>query len=246
VYRSRTLRGVNATTRLLVVEDDPSIGEPLAEALGREGFTVQWVTTGAAALTTAGPIDLVLLDLGLPDLDGAEVCRRLRARSSVPIIVLTARDDDVERVLLLETGADDYVVKPFGFRELVARIRAVRRRSQASSAAPGGSEPDLRGLVIDRRSRRVLLDGDELDLPPKEFDLLAFLAAEPGRAFSREEIIHAVWDEHWWGPTKTLDVHISALRKKLGPQPWITTLRGVGYRLDPPDGRADIRTVTDP
>jgi DNA-binding response OmpR family regulator len=245
----RTLPDVNTTTRLLVVEDDATIGEPLAEALGREGFTVTWVLTGAEALAAPDAFDLVLLDLGLPDLDGAEVCRRLRTRSTVPIIVLTARDDDVERVLLLETGADDYVLKPFGFRELVARIRAVRRRSQLAAAPapePAPATPaSTAGLTVDIRSRRVLLEGTEIDLTPKEFDLLALLATEPGRAFSREHIIHDVWDEHWWGPTKTLDVHISALRKKLGPKPWITTLRGVGYRLDPPDGAESLTVVSD-
>lgn len=247
-----TLPLVNATTRLLVVEDDATIGEPLAEALGREGFAVEWVTTGEAALDAGEAFDLVLLDLGLPDLDGAEVCRRLRARSTVPIIVLTARDDDVERVLLLESGADDYVLKPFGFRELVARIRAVRRRSRLAGAAPETEPlldgPDARsmvGLVVDIRSRRVVLDGAEIELTPKEFELLAFLAREPGRAFSRDQIIQGVWDEHWWGPTKTLDVHISALRKKLGAQPWITTLRGVGYRLDPPIDGDGLRVVSD-
>lgn len=237
---------VNASTRLLVVEDDRTIGEPLVEALAREGFTVRWVGTGAAALAATDPFDLVLLDLGLPDLDGAEVCRRLRKTSSVPIIVLTARDDDVERVLLLETGADDYVLKPFGFRELVARIRAVRRRSTLTNggdATPAPTPAATGGLVVDLRSRRVQLDGTEVDLTPKEFDLLALLASEPGRAFSREQIIREVWDEHWWGPTKTLDVHISALRKKLGAQPWITTLRGVGYRLDAPDGGDDVTLV---
>ena len=223
----------------MVVEDDPTIGEPLVEALGREGFTVRWVVTGAEALAEPESYDLILLDLGLPDLDGAEVCRRLRARSSVPIIVLTARDDDVERVLLLETGADDYVLKPFGLRELVARIRAVRRRSRLTSHA----EPTGAGLVVDQRSRRVQLDHEEIELTPKEFDLLALLASEPGRAFTREQIIREVWDEHWWGPTKTLDVHISALRKKLGTAPWVATLRGVGYRLDPPD--VDLTVVGD-
>ena len=232
---------MNATTRLMVVEDDPTIGEPLVEALGREGFAVDWVVTGAEALAAPETFDLILLDLGLPDLDGAEVCRRLRARSSVPIIVLTARDDDVERVLLLETGADDYVLKPFGFRELVARIRAVRRRSRPASQP----EPTRPGLVVDRRSRRVELEAEEIDLTPKEFDLLALLASEPGRAFTREQIIREVWDENWWGPTKTLDVHISALRKKLGPAPWITTLRAVGYRLDPPGDRG-LTVVDDP
>lgn len=233
-------------TRLLVVEDDPTIGEPLSEALTREGFAVRWVTSGADALAEPDAFDLVLLDLGLPDLDGAEVCRRLRAHSTVPIIVLTARDDDIERVLLLETGADDYVLKPFGFRELVARIRAVRRRSQLTEqAAAGSSERADPELLVDRRSRRVELDGQEVDLTPKEFDLLALLASDPGRAFSREEIIRNVWDEHWWGPTKTLDVHISALRKKVGPRPWITTLRGVGYRLDPPEGGGGLIVAGD-
>ena len=240
---------MNETTRLLVVEDDVTIGEPLTEALGREGFAVHWVTTGTAAIEAREGHDLVLLDLGLPDLDGAEVCRRIRARSNVPIIVLTARDDDVERVLLLESGADDYVLKPFGFRELVARIRAVRRRSRLAEAgngdAPAATEGATSGLVVDLRSRRVLLEGHEIDLTPKEFDLLAFLASEPGRAFSREQIIGGVWDEHWWGPTKTLDVHISALRKKLGTQPWITTLRGVGYRLEAPTDAGGLRVVPD-
>jgi DNA-binding response OmpR family regulator len=224
--------------RLLVVEDDPTISEPLVEALVREGFEVHQVATGAAALA-APPVDLVLLDLGLPDLDGREVCRRLRAASSTPIIVLTARDDEIERVLLLESGADDYVLKPFGFRELVARIRAVRRR-MAPPAPTSDEAPDPPpagpALVVDRRARRVLLDGREVELTPKEFDLLALLATDPGRVRPRTEIIEQVWDEHWWGPTKTLDVHIAAIRKKLGDPGWITTLRGVGYRLDPPEG----------
>jgi DNA-binding response OmpR family regulator len=226
---------------LLVVEDDPTIGEPLVEALVREGFGVRWVRSGTEALA-APTADLVLLDLGLPDLDGREVCRRLRAASATPIIVLTARDDEIERVLLLETGADDYVLKPFGFRELVARIRAVHRRSAPrppgldGSSAPAGS-PDL-ALRVDGRSRRVVLGEREVDLTPKEFDLLALLASDPGRAVPREQIISEVWDEHWWGPTKTLDVHIAALRRKLGDPSWITTLRGVGYRLDVPDGWA--------
>lgn len=212
------------------------------EGLSREGFAVEWVTSGTAALAAPGA-DLILLDLGLPDLDGREVCRRLRARGQVPIIVLTARDDELERVLLLETGADDYVLKPFGFRELVARIRAVHRRSTlAPKPAPPGGDPGG-GLVVDRRGRRVQLQGRTIELTLKEFDLLAFLASEPGRAMTREEIIEQVWDENWWGSTKTLDVHIAALRKKLGEPNWIATLRGVGYRLDPPPGQDPVVVI---
>lgn len=234
---------MTAPLDLLVVEDDPSIGEPLADALAREGFTVRWVQTGSEALA-AEPADLVLLDLGLPDLDGREVCRRLRSSSSVPIIVLTARDDELERVLLLETGADDYVLKPFGFRELVARIRAVHRRSAGATQEPAASAPVAGGLVVDLGARRVTLDGSIVDLAPKEFDLLAKLAGEAGRAVTRERIIEEVWDEHWWGSTKTLDVHIAALRRKLGSPAWITTLRGVGYRMG--DGPGPVHVVGAP
>ena len=215
---------------LLVVEDDPTIGEPLVEGLEHEGFDVRWVRNGTDALT-ADPGDVVLLDLGLPDLDGREVCRQLRKRSTVPIIVVTAREAELDRVLLLEMGADDYVVKPFGFRELVARIRAVHRRT--GSAGEAESAPQRIGpLDIDRRARRVWLDGNEVELTQKEFDLLAFLTEEPGVVRTREEIIARVWDENWWRPTKTLDVHIAALRRKFGNPDWIVTLRGVGYRFD--------------
>jgi len=230
-----------ALLRLLVVEDDATIAEPLVEGLRLEGFEPVLVSTGAEALAAdpAG-VDLVLLDLGLPDLDGGEVCRRLRARSGVPIIVVSARADELDRVLLLEMGADDYVVKPFGFRELVARIRAVRRRTgsgrdgTAEATGTAGGDADQGPLTVDRRARRVHLGGREIDLTPKEFDLLAYLAEEPGQVRTREDIIARVWDEHWWGPTKTLDVHVASLRRKLGDPGWIATLRGVGYRLDPP------------
>ncbi len=218
----------------MVVEDDDSIGEPLVEGLEREGFEVTRVATGTAALE-AGDADLVLLDLGLPDLDGREVCRRLRARAGVPIIVVTARSDELDRVLLLEMGADDYVVKPFGFRELVARVRAVQRRAGAATPRAAASQT-LGSLAIDRGARRVWLAGEELELTPKEFDLLSYLAAEPSQVRTREDIIARVWDEHWWGSTKTLDVHVASLRRKLGDHHgWISTLHGVGYRLDPPD-----------
>jgi DNA-binding response OmpR family regulator len=179
------------------------------------------------------PPEFVLLDLGLPDADGADICRALRARSDVPIIVVTARGDEIDRVVLLELGADDYVVKPFGARELVARIRAVARRTQPSSD-PAPAVVTIGGLEIDHRARRVTLDGNEIGLTPKEFDLLAFLAGDPGAVYRRETILDEVWDPHWYGPTKTLDVHVAAVRKKLGDAGWIETVRGVGFRLVAP------------
>ncbi len=221
------------TMHLLVVEDDESIAEPLTEGLEREGFEVTRVSTGAEALA-AEPADLILLDLGLPDIDGREVCRRIRDTSETPIIVVTARAEEVDRVLLLEIGADDYVVKPFGFRELVARIRAVGRH------AGGSPEEQTRHqsgpLTLDVRTHVALMNGEELELTPKEFDLLALLISQPGTVFTREEILDRVWDTHWYGPTKTLDVHVAALRKKLGGADWITTVRGVGFKLTTPDG----------
>jgi two-component system, OmpR family, response regulator RegX3 len=221
--------------RLLVVEDDDDIVDPLREGLDREGFDITVARTGRAAMSSLDDVDLVLLDLGLPDIDGTDVCRMLRERSDVPIIVLTARGEELDRVLLLELGADDYVVKPFGLRELVARIRAIRRRVSGGSPGTAFGRSDITTigkLTIDARARRVVVGAEEIALTPKEFDLLARLAREPGAAVRREQIIEEVWDEHWWGPTKTLDVHIAALRKKLGDPRWITTIRGVGYRLE--------------
>jgi DNA-binding response OmpR family regulator len=217
--------------RLLVVEDDPTISEPLCTGLTREGFTVEHAPTGAEALA-ADPVDLVLLDLGLPDLDGRAVCRELRTHSNVPIIVVTARGDEIDRVSLLELGADDYVVKPFGFRELVARIGAVLRRT--ANAAPSRDEPiEVGGLRIEPRSRRVTVDDAPVALTPKEYDLLLYLAADLGAVRSRDAIIRDVWDENWWGPTKTLDVHVASLRKKIGAET-IHTVRGVGFTLVEP------------
>jgi two-component system response regulator RegX3 len=219
--------------RILVVEDDDSIAEPLLDGLHREGFTTTRVATGAEALESEAH-DLILLDLGLPDIDGRDVCRLIRERSEVPIIVVTARGDEIDRVVLLELGADDYVVKPFGFRELVARIRAVTRRAGIGTGDQIPSLQEIGPLRIDRRTRRVVIDGDEIPLTPKEFDLLAMLAEDPGAVRSREEIMDEVWDPHWYGPTKTLDVHMASLRKKLGNPDWITTIRGVGFRLEVP------------
>jgi DNA-binding response OmpR family regulator len=214
----------------LVVEDDLSIADPLIRGLERNGFSVSHAATGQSALDAEGA-DLVLLDLGLPDIDGTEVCRRIRARSDVPIIVVSARSEELDRVMLLELGADDYIVKPFGLRELVARIRAVARRLGGRDAP---EVVEVGPLSIDVRTRRVTVDGAAIELTPKEFDLLLFLAAEPGTVFTRQRILESVWDPHWYGPTKTLDVHVASLRRKLGDPDWITTARGVGFRLEKP------------
>jgi two-component system, OmpR family, response regulator RegX3 len=221
--------------KILLVEDDEAIAVSLTDGLVAAGFTVEHAATGRAALDAPAP-DAVLLDLGLPDMDGRDVCRALRARSNVPIIMLTARDDEFDRVLGLELGADDYVTKPFSFRELVARIRAVTRRATAMPGAPeDGPTTDRVGeLEIDRRTRRVVLAGEPLALTAKEFDLLAFLAIDPGAVCTRTDILEHVWDANWYGPTKTVDAHVAALRKKLGDPRWIEAVRGVGFRLEPP------------
>jgi two-component system, OmpR family, response regulator RegX3 len=215
---------------ILVVEDEDAIADPLVNGLRLEGFDVSRVATGEAALE-ATPADLVLLDLRLPDVDGFDVCRRLRERSRVPIIVVTARGEEADRVVGLELGADDYVVKPYGLRELIARIRAVSRR--AASLSPRGT---LRvgDLEVDERARRATLDGGELELTPKEFDLLAALARDPGAAISRQRLMAEVWQTSWYGSAKTIDVHVAALRRKLGDPGWIETVRGIGFRLRVP------------
>ncbi len=215
---------------VLLVEDDAAIAAPLVEGLRRHGLEVDHVSTGKEALEAPTP-DVVLLDLGLPDIDGLDICRELRGRSSVPIIVVSARGEETERVVGLEVGADDYLVKPFGLRELVARIRAVTRRV---NNAPVAGPQVIGDLAIDRRTRRVTVGGDEVSLAPKEFDLLALLAEDPGAVVTRHVILSEVWDPHWYGPTRTLDVHVAALRKKLGSADWIETVRSVGYRLGRP------------
>ncbi len=217
--------------KVLLVEDEDAIAVPLAEGLRREGFEVSRVATGLEALEAPEP-DLVLLDLRLPDVDGYEVCRTLRGRSRVPIIVVTARGEEVDRVVGLELGADDYIVKPFGFRELVARIRAVMRRT-APRADVAAGPLRVGALEVDPRSRRATLDGRELGLTVKEFDLLALLASDAGAVISRRQILEEVWDTHWLGTTKTLDVHVASIRKKLGDPGWVETVRGVGFRLRP-------------
>jgi len=214
------------------VEADEPVAESLRRGLKRYGFAVDWVSTGAAALAHPGPYDVVLLDLGLPDTDGLDVCKTLRERGGVPIIVISARSDETDRVVGLELGADDYVSKPFGVREVIARIRAVMRRVQPRTAA--GAPADRYGgrLTIDRKAARVHVDGAEIPLAPKEYDLLAFLTEEPGALMSREQIMEAVWDANWFGPTKTLDVHVAALRRKFAGVVAIAAVRGVGFRLE--------------
>lgn len=231
--------------RVLLVEDDEPVAESLRRGLLRYGFAVEWVNTGGAALSYDGPYDVVLLDLGLPDTDGLDVCKALQDRSQVPIIVISARSDETDRVVGLELGADDYVSKPFGVREVIARIRAVMRRVQPRAAdAPAG--PDRYGtrLTVDRKAARVHLDGTEVGLAPKEYDLLAFLTEEPGALMSREQIMEAVWDANWFGPTKTLDVHVAALRRKLAGAITIEAVRGVGFRLIVNEGET-VKDVKD-
>jgi DNA-binding response OmpR family regulator len=212
--------------RVLVVEDDTGIATQLVRGLARAGYEAGSVGTGQAALAAPTP-DVVLLDLGLPDLDGVEVCRMLRDVSDVAIIVVTARGEESDRVLALDQGADDCLVKPFGLAEVLARVRAVLRRTK-----PATAELLRHGaLSVDLRTRRVTVGGQEIALTPKEFDILECLAADPGRVVTRSEIFERAWDAHWYGPTKVLDVHVAALRKKLGEQVHIDTVYGRGFRL---------------
>jgi two-component system response regulator RegX3 len=228
---------------ILFVEDEVSISEPFSRALGREGFDPVTAGTGKEALALADRIepDLVLLDLALPDADGRDLCRELRRRSDVPIVMLTARGTETDRVVGLELGADDYVVKPFSGPEVIARIRAVLRR-----AGPTGecreSVVSIGPLEVDLPGRRVRLGGAEVELARKEFELLAELARNAGRVVTREELMQRVWDENWFGPTRTLDMHIGFLRRKLRDDPadprFLHTVRGVGFRLENPEESA--------
>jgi DNA-binding response OmpR family regulator len=226
--------------RILFVEDEESISQPFADALRKAGFEPLLTKTGAEALELAehSEPDLVLLDLGLPDADGRDVCRELRRRSDVPIVMLTARGTEMDRIVGLELGADDYVVKPFSAREVISRIRAVLRRS---TPKPKGSEPviSVGKLEVDPGARIARLAGEELQLSRKEFDLLAELTRNAGQVVSREDLMSRVWDVNWFGSTKTLDVHIGWLRRKLGDVPskpsFIETVRGVGFRFASPE-----------
>jgi DNA-binding response OmpR family regulator len=224
--------------RVLVVEDDDAVAAGIVDGLETVNFDRLRVATGAeclAAMSTFSP-DIVLLDLGLPDMDGTEVCRRIRETSKIPIIVVSARNEEIDRVVALEIGADDYIVKPFGMRELIARIRAVSRRSspEAETDTTGVGELTFGTLAIDVRGQRVLVDGTTVYFTPKEFDLLVYLARDAGAALRRTDILHDVWDTNWYGTTKTLDAHVAAIRKKLGNPAWIESVRGVGFRFGRP------------
>ena len=218
--------------RILLVEDDAAIASSVVSSLGTAGIEVEHVADGAAGIAAAlgGGHDVVLMDLGLPDMDGLDAARAIRESSRVPIIIVSARGDELDRVLGLELGADDYVVKPFSQRELLARIRAVTRRAGDSGAAEAPAREGSR-LVVDERARTVSLDGEDVQFTAKEFDLLAYLASEPGTVFRRNDILEHVWDVEWYGTTKTLDAHIASIRKKLGSAEWIQAVRGVGFKF---------------
>ena len=233
---------MSSRRKILLVEDESSISEPLAAALRREGFDPVVAATAAAALDAfkASQPDLVLLDVMLPDGDGRELLRTIRGSSRVPVVMLTARGEEMDKVVALELGADDYVVKPFGAAELIARIRAVLRRvaipAPATEAGPVLTAGDI-GMNLDTRT--VTRAGEPLELTLKEFELLRLLLEQAGRVVTRGTLMDEVWDPNWFGPTKTLDVHVSSLRRKLGDDPavsrYIHTVRGVGFRFSTPE-----------
>ncbi len=224
-------------TRIVLVEDDPTISEPLTRALGREGYDVEWHGTGMGGVGASEDADLVILDLGLPDIDGVDVARRIRDKGlQVPILMLTARADEVDLVVGLDAGADDYVTKPFRLAELLARVRALLRRR---TGAESGADLEVGSVRIDVAGHRAYLDGDELQLSGKEFDLLHVLVANAGSVVSRDTLMREVWAADPGAPSKTLDMHVSWLRRKLGDDAahphFITTVRGMGFRFETGD-----------
>ena len=218
---------------ILVVEDEQAIADLVRAYLRRDGFDVVWARSGEQALEELSrhPVRLVVLDIGLPGIDGFEVCRRLRARASVPILMLSARDDEVDRVAGLEAGADDYVTKPFSPRELVARVKAILRRASGGGAIVDGGALAVGGVELDRSSRTVRVDGEAVDLTSREFDLLAALLSHPGVVLSRDRLLEMVWQGEFAGGTRTVDVHVAQLRAKLGLPDFVETVRGAGYKV---------------
>ncbi|MDX6535503.1 MAG: two-component system, OmpR family, response regulator RegX3 [Gaiellales bacterium] len=231
---------------ILLIEDEQAISEPLAAALAREGFEPVVASTAAKGLELleACSPDLVLLDVMLPDGDGRDLLRQIRATSRLPVVMLTARGEEMDRVLGLELGADDYVTKPFSAAELIARVRAVLRRTDESTpaAADGSSLLEVSDVRMDLETHLASRSGERLELTVKEFEVLRVLLSRAGKVVKRDDLIREVWDSNWFGPTKTLDVHISALRKKLGDDPaeprYIHTIRGVGFRFAGADDSA--------
>ena len=221
---------------MLLIEDDPAVAAGIVDALTGAGHEVRHEGTGSAGLEAARAAapDLVVLDLGLPDMDGTDVCRGIRTFSTVPIIVVSARSEEIDRVLALEMGADDFLVKPFGIRELIARIRAVTRRTSTDAAPAAAIERRLGPLVIDLRGQRITLDGEPVHLTTTEYQILLYLSEEPGAVRPRSDILRSVWKTEWFGATKTLDAHVAALRKKLGSPDWIDSVRAVGFRFEIP------------
>jgi DNA-binding response OmpR family regulator len=226
---------------ILVVDDEQIVTEVVGRYLVREGYTVRTAADGETALRLAReePPDLVVLDLMLPKIDGLEVCRRLRAESAIPIIMLTAKGEETDKIVGLTLGADDYLVKPFSPRELVARVQAVLRRAQspAASAQHGRGAIRFAGLTIDPRTRSVEVRGRTVELTPKEFDLLSFLTSSPGQVFTRDQLLDQVWDYHYGGDASTVTVHIRRLREKIEEYPmrprFVKTVWGVGYKFEP-------------
>ncbi|MGN8024902.1 response regulator transcription factor [Microbacterium sp. 22242] len=218
--------------KILIVEDDERVGDALAGFLGRAGYATERAMDGSSAMAALGTdTEVVLLDLGLPDIDGIELCRRIRAVSGVPVLIATARSQVHERIRGLRAGADDFLVKPYDVQELLARIEAVTRRAQALPGETGPVGIDIDGVRIDLVARRVLVDGEPVELTRKEFDIVAVLARYPGVAVPRERLIREVWNTDWQSFARSLEVHVASIRRKLGRPALIETVRGVGYRL---------------
>ncbi|MFE9769603.1 response regulator transcription factor [Streptomyces sp. NPDC005808] len=232
VEASPTTPAERHVLRVLVVENETRAADTLVQGLLRQGYHAESVATGGHALQAHHQVDLVLLDVDLPDLDGLEVCRGIRAVSDTPIIAVTARGSELDRVLGLQAGADDYLVKPYGFRELLARIEAVMRRARPRQAASRTIDHGL--LRIDATTREISIGGRSIELTRKEFDLLHLLASQPGTVISRRQLMAQVWDDTWSHRGRTIDTHVSSLRGKLGSSSWVITVRGVGFRLGHP------------